>query len=269
MNAESTVTLHNGHQMPVIGLGTWQLTGDQAVQSVSEALELGYRMIDTSGDYNNQQQIGEAINSSKVPREDIYLVTKVEEIDNAFEKTQSNLEELGMEYVDLMLIHRPPAGGVGEKLWESLIYARNENFIKDIGVSNYTIEQIRQLTEITGEAPTVNQIEWSPFGFSRDMYEFCQHNGIIIQAYSPLTRAKRLEEEILKRMADKYGKTPAQLLLRWNLQRQTVPLPKATSREHLKENIEIFEFQINEEDMQTLNECNEEYSSLASSPSYL
>ena len=265
MNKQSTIPLHTGNRMPIFGLGTWQLTNDTA-GTVLYALELGYRLIDTSSDYETQPGIGEAIKNSKIDRKRIYVVTKVEETDDAYERTKANLKELDLEYVDLMLIHRPPPTGAGEDLWEGLIQAKKEGLVRDIGVSNYSTELIDKLIEAGGEVPTVNQIEWSPFGHSRDMMKYCAEKKIIIQAYSPLTRTKRLDDDTLAQVAARYNKGPAQILIRWNVQLGTNPIPKANQKKHLEENISVFDFEISDEDMKTLNDLNEGYSSLGSLP---
>jgi diketogulonate reductase-like aldo/keto reductase len=259
------VLLHTGNQIPILGLGTWQLTHDTP-GTVSRALELGYCMIDTSGDYGTQPGIGEAIRQCETDRQSLYLVTKIEETDDAYRATQKNLAELGLEYADLMLIHRPPARGVGRELWEGLMQAKRDGLAKDIGVSNYSIEQISELAKTTGEMPAVNQIEWSPFGYSESMLNFCRENRILIQAYSPLTRTRRLEDRTLADVARRHRKTPAQLLIRWNLQLGTIPLPKANRVEHLEENLDVFDFEISRQEMATLNGLNEHYSSLGSLP---
>jgi 2,5-diketo-D-gluconate reductase A len=265
MNIASTVTLHSGNGMPVLGLGTWQLVDDTA-GTVERALELGYPMIDTSGDYGTQVGIGEAIRRSGVSRESFYLVTKVEETDNAYQATHNNLRELQLDHADLMLIHRPPDDGVGEVLWEGLLQAKREGLVKDIGVSNYSIDQIRELTETTGEAPVVNQIEWSPFGCDSRMRDYCRDQRIVIQAYSPLTRGQRLDDEVLVKLSRRHGRSPAQLLLRWNLQIGTVPIPKANKLPHLEENLDVFDFELSEGDMAALSSLNEHYSALGSLP---
>lgn len=265
MDKSATVQLHTGNAMPVFGLGTWQLTNDTA-GTVAYALELGYPLIDTSSDYGTQPGIAEGIKKSQLVRESIYIVTKVEETDDAYERTESNLLELQVDYVDLMLIHRPPPDGAGEELWEDLIKAKNEGLIKDIGVSNYSIELIDQLIEASGEVPVVNQIEWSPFGHSDKMKAYCDERNIVVQAYSPLTRTKRLDDQILNQIAAKYKKSPAQILLHWNMQLGTVPLPKANQKQHLEENIAVFDFTIADEDINLLNGLNERYSSLGSLP---
>lgn len=267
MNSSSTVTLHTGRTMPVIGLGTWMLTKDTS-EIIAEALKMGYPMIDTSGDYGTQTGIAEGIKQSGKERPDFYLVTKVEETDDAYMATKKNLAELQLEYADLMLIHRPPKTGVGVDLWQGLIKARDEGLTNDIGVSNYSKEAIEDLVDATGEVPVVNQIEWSPFGWSQTMLEFCKSKGIIIQAYSPITRSERLNHNTLTSLADRYDKSPAQLLLRWNLQKGTVPLPKANQLEHLKENLNVFDFEISTKDMEALDSLNESYSTLGFRPAY-
>jgi 2,5-diketo-D-gluconate reductase A len=255
MDKNSTVKLRSGRPMPVMGLGTWQLNRDTA-GTIEQALAMGYRLIDTSGDYGTQPGVGEGMRRSSLPREHVYLVTKVEENEDAYEASRRNLDELGLDYADLMLIHRPPPRGVGEELWRGLMRARGEGLARDIGVSNYSIEQMKELVQATGETPAVNQIEWTPFGWSPDMLEFCGESHIVIQAYSPLTRAQRLDDERLREVASGYEKTPAQVLIRWNLQRGVVPLPKANQRQHLTEDIEVFDFQIADEDMALLDELN-------------
>jgi 2,5-diketo-D-gluconate reductase A len=264
MNNRSNIRLHTGTQMPVLALGTWELT-DRTAEAVGHALDVGYRMIDTACDYGSQRGIGEAIRRHG-QREDVYLVAKVEETDDAYQATKKYLREIGVDYADLMLIHRPPDEGVGEGLWEGLARARQDGLARDIGVSNYSIEQLQDLARASGEMPVVNQIEWSPLGHSESMLEFCRDNEVVIQAYSPLTRAERLDDARLDEIAARYGRTPAQILIRWNLQLGTVPLPKANHKEHLDENIDVFDFEINDADMAALNGLNEHYSSLGSLP---
>lgn len=265
MDAASTRTLHTGRAMPVLGLGTWNLTHDTA-HTVREALRLGYRMIDTSGDYGSQPGIGEAFRTSEVDREDIFLVAKVEEDEDAFASTRCNLDEMGRGHADLMLVHRPPPDGVGVSLWEGLIRARDEGMTHDIGVSNYTADQIDALVERTGEVPVVNQVEWTPFGWSADFLDYCRGKDILIQAYSPLTRAERLDDPRLGEIAAEVQQTPAQVLLRWHLQLGLVPLPKANQVPHLEENLGAFGFELDDEAMSRLSELNEHYSALGSLP---
>lgn len=268
MTPESTINLHSGINMPVVGFGTWQCT-DNTSGTVTRALKHGYRMIDTSGDYGTQPGVDAGIKQSGIDRKSVYIITKVEENEDARKATRKNLDELGLDYVDLMLIHRPPSSGAGEELWEGLRRARDEGLAKDIGVSNYSIKKIRALIDASGETPAVNQVEWTPFGHSEDMFEFCQDQNIVIQAYSPLTRGERLNDKSLEDIALKHNKTPAQVLLRWNLQMGTVPLPKANKLEHLEQNLDIFDFDLNDDEMATLNGLNEEYSVLGHKLKYM
>jgi diketogulonate reductase-like aldo/keto reductase len=261
LTAESNVPLLSGRGMPVLGLGTWQLK-HQTVESVAQALAAGYRLIDTSGDYHTQRGIGDALRAAGCARESVFIVTKVEEMGDAYEAVRANLAELRLDYADLVLIHRPPERGVGEDLWRALRRAKREGLARDIGVSNYSIEQIEELVYRTGELPVVNQIEWTPFGHSPRMLDFCRDNDIVIQAWSPLTRGMRLNDDKLAAMAARYGRTPAQLLIRWNLQLGVVPLPKANHANHQRDNLHVFDFEITQLDMAKLRTLNEHFSAL-------
>lgn len=268
MNAHSKITLHTGRSMPVLGLGTWELTDDTA-NAVVQALQIGYRMIDTSGDYGTQPAIAEALRRSPIDRDALYVVTKVEQDEDSYRSAQKQVAELGLRRADLILIHRPPDHGVGVDLWQGLIRARSDGITRDIGVSNYSIEQLDRLVKETGETPVVNQIEWTPFGWSPEMLEYCREHRIVIQAYSPLTRGERLDDRRLMELARQHGATPAQLMLRWNLERGVVPLPKANQRQHQIENLGVFDVRIEERRLTEIDQLNEEWSSLGSSLQYL
>ena len=260
LKSNSTLPLPSGNRMPLLGLGTSELR-HHTPESVTQALAAGYQMIDTSADYHTQRGIGDALRHCGLPRDSVYIVTKIEETDDSFEATRVNLAELRLDHADLVLIHRPPDRGVGEVLWQGLRRAKREGLTRDIGVSNYSIEQIEELVYRTGELPAVNQIEWSPFGHSPRMLDFCFDNHIVIQAWAPLTRGRRLNDDKLTSMAARYGRTPAQLLIRWNLQLGVVPLPKANHPQHQQENIEVFDFEIRQMDMVKMRTLNEHYSS--------
>ncbi|HEX5161890.1 MAG TPA: aldo/keto reductase [Steroidobacteraceae bacterium] len=258
---ESTVDLRGGARMPVLGMGSWMLTSHTA-ESVLHAFELGYRMVDTSRDYHTQSGIGRAILRSDVPREALFISMKVEENEDGYEATVKNLKELKLAYADLVLIHRAPKTSVGEKVWRGLMQARDEGLTRSIGVCSYKIAQIQALADQTGEMPAVHQIEWSPFGHSLDMLNFCRANDIVVQAYSPLTRGKRLKDERLAGIAMKHGKTPAQVILRWDLQHGVVPIPKAYREDHQRQNIALFDFELDAGDMAMLDGLNERFSAL-------
>lgn len=268
MDASTTTRLRTGREMPVFGLGTWKLTDDTA-DAVAFALGLGYRMIDTAVDYGSQAGIGQALERTGTPREDVYLVAKVEEDDHGLTATRRYLAEMNQEYADLVLIHRPPREGVGEKLWDQLRRARDQGLVRDIGVSNYSVEEMDRLAEASGEMPVVNQVEWTPFGWSPDVLEACRSREVVIQGYSPLTRGERLDHPVIRRVADEKGATPAQVLLRWCLARGVVPLPKANRREHIRENLGTFEVVLADDDMAALDALDENYSALGAVPEHM
>jgi len=254
--------------MPLLGLGTWQLTSD-AAGTVTGAIAIGYRLIDTSGDYGTQPSVGEAIRGSRVARGEIFFVTKVEEDEDAYESARRNVQEAGLDYADLILVHRPPRRGAGEALWEGLLRARDDGIARDVGVSNYSVAQLEALAAATGELPAVNQIEWTPFGWSPEMLRYCREREIVIQAYSPLTRTRRIDDSRLRAIALAHGKTQAQVVIRWNLQHGVVPLPKANRHEHLVENFDVFDFELTDAEIEELGALNEQYSSLGSSLAYV
>ena len=235
-------------------------------KSVARAIRLGFRMIDTSGDYGTQPAVGEALRTLGARREDLYIVTKIEETDDAYGAARQNLAELQLDFVDLLLIHRPPEHGVGEDLWRGLQRAKLEGLARDIGVSNYSAAQIEELTARTGERPVVNQIEWTPFGHSPSMLTFCLENEIQIQAYSPLTRPRRFDDDELREIATLHHKTPAQVLIRWALQLGVVPLPKANRADHQREDLQVFDFELADSDMRALRGLNRRYSALGELP---
>lgn len=261
LSQESCHFLPSGNRMPLIGLGTWQLT-HHTVETLCRAIEIGFRMVDTAPDYHTQRGIGEAIRASGVERDSMFVVTKVEPEEDAYAAIRKNLAQLRLNYVDLALIQRLPQHGAGEKSWQGLRRAKREGLVHDIGVSSYSIECIEDLVYRTGEMPVVNQVEWSPFGYSPRMLDFCRDNDIIIQSWSPLTRATRLNDDKVSAMAARYGKTPAQLLIRWNLQLGVVPLPKANHVQHQRDNLNVFDFEITPADMAKLGALNEHYSAL-------
>lgn len=258
-----TTRLHTGTEMPVLGFGTWQLTGEAARRGVEHALELGYRLIDTADDYHNQAEIGAALRASPVSREEVFLTSKVEQDEDAHAATEQRLRDLGEDYMDLCLIHRPPRSGAGEELWEGLLEARRDGLAREVGVSNYSPDQVDRLIEASGEIPVVNQIEWTPFGHSIAALDHARDRGAVIQAYSPLTRAERLDDATLAEVGAAHGKSPAQVLLRWNIQLGTPPVPKAASAEHREENAAVYDFELSDAEMERLLSLNERYSALA------
>jgi diketogulonate reductase-like aldo/keto reductase len=259
LTPESGREMPSGNRMPLLGLGTLQLT-HHTTATACHALEAGYRMLDTSPEYHTQRGIGEAIRACGFDRHDIFVITKVEPREDAYAAVHRALGALRLEYVDLVLINSAAGHDTGEMAWHGLRRAKRDGLAHDIGVCSYPIDAIEELVYRTGEMPAVNQVEWSPFGHSPQMLDFCRDNDIVIQAWSPLTRAQRLNNDKLGAMAARYGKTPAQLMLRWNLQLGVVPLPKANQQEHLRDNLNVFDFEISTHDMQRLNGLNVHFS---------
>jgi len=256
---ETCLVLPSGNRMPLLGLGTRELNF-HTVDTVCSALEFGFRMLDTSPEFHTQRGIGDAIRACGFERHDIFVITKVNPNDDTYAAMHQHLAQLRLDHVDLALVHGVPEHDAGELAWHGLRRAKRDGLARDIGVSSFSIDGIEELVYRTGEMPAVNQIEWSPFGHSPRMLDFCRENAIIIQARSPLTRAQRLNDDKVAGMAARYGKTPAQLLIRWNLQLGVVPLPKANHVQHMRDNLHVFDFEILPHDMSRLNGLNEHYS---------
>jgi diketogulonate reductase-like aldo/keto reductase len=242
-----------------MGFGTWQLSPKEAYQSVKDALEIGYRHIDTAKIYGNEKDVGRAIKDSGLKRQDIFVTTKLwnsdQGYDSAFKACDASLERLGMDYVDLYLIHWPGEGRQKRHdSWKALLEIQESGKAKSIGVSNFTIEHLRDLFEEFDQKPAVNQVEFHPFIYDEqaELLKFCQDQKILFQAYSPLARGK-LNDPLLKEIGDSYGNSAGQVMLRWALQHQTVPLPRSSNREHIQQNFEVFDFDLNPDDMHKID----------------
>lgn len=248
-----TVALNNGMAMPILGLGTWKLKGREAEQAVRWALELGYRHIDTASLYGNEQEVGRAIKQSGLPRDQIFVTTKLWPTNflRAEEAFQDSLERLGLEYVDLYLIHWPVVGK--GRAWKVLEKLHEQKLTRAIGVSNYDIAQLGELLQTAAVRPAVNQVEFSPFDYQPALLAHCQTQGIALEAYSPLTQGRRLADPRLLEIAGKYGRTAAQILLRWAVQHQAVVIPKSAHWERIAENAQIFDFALEAPDMARLD----------------
>ncbi|MFW9898633.1 MAG: aldo/keto reductase [Candidatus Thorarchaeota archaeon] len=262
LNIGSTLKLNNGVDIPIIGLGTWVLTGKRAYHAVLMALEAGYRLIDTAAMYDNERKIGEAIEDTDIPREEIFVTTKVWNNDHGYDKTlkafEKSLRKLNLTYVDLYLIHWP-ATSLRNETWKALERIYKDEKVRSIGVSNFTIRHLNELFESSSTVPSVNQVEFSPFLYQKELMEFCQTNNIAVEAYCPLTRARKLDNPQLKSIGQKYEKTSAQVLLRWGIQHNVIQIPKSGSKDHIAENINIFDFRLDEEDMKELDKLNENF----------
>ena len=255
LTAERTVELPSGAAMPLLGLGTWQARGGEAVNAVRLALEAGYRHIDTATVYGNERQVGQAVAGSGVPRAELFVTTKLPQGNAGREREtlDESLAALGLDHVDLWLIHWPPGGRARPDVWERLLELQAEGLARDVGVSNYSLRQIDELTEATGRLPAVNQIEWGPGLFDRGVLDGHRRRGVQLEGYSPL-RATNLRDPRLVRIAEAHGVTPAQVALRWHVEHRIVAIPKSTNERRIAENAAIFDFELTPTEMTALDD---------------
>ncbi|MBD3255505.1 MAG: aldo/keto reductase [Candidatus Lokiarchaeota archaeon] len=255
------VKLNNNVEMPKIGLGTWDLRGKTAEKAVKWAIEADYRLIDTAEMYGNEIRIGKAINSVDIPRDELFITTKVWENNHGYDKTlkafEKSMNKLKVDYIDLYLIHWPRK--LRHETWKALEELLEENKVRAIGVSNFTINHLKELIEQSSTVPSVNQVEFNPFLYQKQLLEFCKSRNIQLEAYSPLTRAHKLNNPKIDKISDKHNKSSAQILLRWGIQHGIVVIPKSGSKNHIQENINIFDFQLDDSDMEILDNMNENY----------
>jgi diketogulonate reductase-like aldo/keto reductase len=240
--------------MPVLGLGVWQMAaGAETERAVTWALEAGYRLIDTASLYRNERSVGAAIAQSGIPREDVFVTTKLMPTHpSAGRELRRSLERLDMAYVDLYLIHWPMPL-LRTRYWRRLQSLREQGLARAVGVSNYNRRHLDALSRKGLPAPAVNQVRFSPFSYPRELLEDCQRRGIVVEAYSPLDRGRRLASPAIVAVAERVGRTPAQVMIRWALQRGTVVIPKSSRRDRIRENAQVFDFELTDEEMRTLD----------------
>ncbi len=260
----SKAQLNDGFAMPRFGLGTFLSEAGQATQdAVSWALAAGYRHIDTARIYGNERDVGWAVRESGIPRSDIFITTKVWNDDQGYDSTlaacEASLKRLRMDYVDLYLIHWPVAGRRSET-WKALVRLKQSGEVRSIGVSNYMIRHLEELLSETDIVPAVNQFELSPFLQRKKLVAYCRERGILVESYSTLGRGQKLTDVRLAAIGRKYGKTPAQVALRWALQSDIAVIPKSVHKERILENAAIFDFDIAPDDMRAMAELDEDYS---------
>ncbi len=234
------VPLPSGAGMPLLGFGTWQITGEEAVRATAAAVSAGYRHLDTAHVYENEGQVGRAIRESGVPREELFITTKIPpgRAGQHRETLARSLELLGTDHVDLWLIHWSIEDEVHADLWRALQQARSDGSARDIGVSNYSVRQLDRLAELTGEMPAVNQIEWSPLLFDREVLAAHRERGVVLEGYSGL-RGGVLENETVVAIADRLGRTPAQVVIRWHLEHGVVVIPKSREPDRIRANADV------------------------------
>lgn len=243
--SSGTVRFADGASIPLVGFGTWQLTGDDAYTGVRTALELGCRHIDTASAYGNEERVGAAVRDSGVRREDVFITTKLPPGNAGREREtiEESLKHLGVDYVDLWLVHWPPNGEARPETWKSFITAHQQGKAKSIGVSNYSLAQIDELIEATGQAPALNQIPWSPFAYSKATADGLRQRGVVLEGYSPLKKSD-LSNSVLREIGAAHGKTPAQVILRWHVEHGFVVIPRSSRAERIRENFDLFAFEL-------------------------
>lgn len=260
MTISKMKTLANGTKIPRLGLGVWQVKeGSEAVDSVDWAIETGYRLIDTAAIYKNEYSIGEGIRRAGIAREELFLTTKLWNADQGYESTlnafDESLNRLGVTYIDLYLIHWPVAGKFKES-WRAMEKIYRSGRAKAIGVSNFHKHHLEELMETAQIMPMVDQIELHPTFTQEPLRKFLNAHEIAVEAWSPLGQGKSLNEPIIKEIAAKYQKTTAQIIIRWHIQRDTIVIPKSVHEERIKENFDVFDFELSIEDMEKINTMN-------------
>nr|WP_097149627.1 aldo/keto reductase [Ureibacillus acetophenoni] len=255
--------LENGVEMPYLGLGVYKMTDrEEAIQAMTEALKVGYRAIDTAALYGNETEVGEAIRSSNIPREELFVTTKVWNTDQGYDQTlkafETSLKKLGLDYIDLYLTHWP----VKEKFvdtYRAIERLYDEKLIRVTGVSNHHQHHLEKIFVKANVKPMVNQIELHPYLSQKPLLNFCSENNIAVTAWGPLGRGKILEDETISDLAGKYNKTAAQIILRWHYQNDVITIPKSVTTSRIQENMNIFDFELSQEDVRAIDDLNKDF----------
>ncbi|WP_045523117.1 aldo/keto reductase [Neobacillus niacini] len=255
-----TTTLHNGVKMPWFGLGVFKVKeGEEVVSSVKAAIKNGYISIDTAAVYKNEEGVGQAIKESGVAREELFITTKVWNADQGYDSTlqafETSLGKLGLDYIDLYLIHWPVKGKYNDT-WKALEKLYRDGRVRAIGVSNFHVHHLEDLLSHAEIKPMVNQIEYHPHLTQKEVHDFCKKEGIQLEAWSPLKQGVLLKDPTINEIAEKHNKSAAQIILRWDLQNEVVTIPKSTNENRIIENADIFDFELTPEEMQRINDLN-------------
>ena len=257
---QDAATLHNGVQMPWFGLGVYKVENSEAIQAVKAALKAGYRSIDTAAYYQNEEGVGIGIKEAGIPREELFITSKVWNSDQGYDSTikafEASLKRLGLDYLDLYLIHWPVKGKYKET-WKALEKVYKEGKVRAIGVSNFHIHHLQDLLQEAKIKPMVNQVEFHPRLTQKELRQYCKEQGIQFEAWSPLMRGQLFDNDVLKEIGKKYNKTPAQVILRWDLQHEVVTIPKSVNEQRIIENASIFDFELTKEEMDRIDALNE------------
>ncbi|GIP46231.1 putative oxidoreductase YtbE [Paenibacillus sp. J45TS6] len=260
-HVQDTTTLYNGVKMPWLGFGVFKVKdGEEVVEVVKTAIQAGYRSIDTAKAYNNETGVAQGIRESGIAREDLFITTKVWNGDQGYESTlaafEASMERLGLEYLDLYLIHWPVKGKYKDT-WRALEKLHKEGRIRAIGVSNFQIHHLEDLMTDSTIKPAVNQVELHPLLTQTELREYCSKHQIQIEAWSPLGQGNLLEHPLLQDIAAKYSKSPAQVILRWDLQNGIVTIPKSVTPQRIRDNADLFDFELTTEEIERINQLNE------------
>lgn len=256
------VTLASGYKMPKLGLGTWLLKRKECKKVVKKALRIGYRHIDTAYVYGNEKAIGEAIHEKRIERGELFITSKVwrEDLmhDDLIDQFYESLDDLNLEYIDLYLIHWPNRKIPMRNTFKALKELVEKGKIKSIGVSNFTINHLKDAMEVSEVPISVNQVEFHPYLNQNELLKFCKENGIIVTAYSPLAHGKIINDEILDSIGKKHGKSEVQVALKWLLQKNMAVIPKASSEKYLKQNFNLFDFKLNKKEVDKVDSLNKD-----------
>ncbi len=263
MTDQLYMKMNDDYKIPVVGLGTWKSEpGEATYKAVLDSINAGYRHIDTARAYDNEADVGRAVQDANINRKELFITTKLwnrhQGYDEAIEACEKSLARLGCDYIDLYLIHWPLKGKRNDS-WRALIELQKKGLCRSIGVSNFTIDNLKELEDKFEVIPAANQVEFHPYHYQKELLEYCNSKNIIIEAYSPLVHAKRMDEERLVAISKEMGKTPAQILIRWAMQRGMVVLPKSINESRIIENFAVFDFQISDSLMKRLDNLDERY----------
>jgi diketogulonate reductase-like aldo/keto reductase len=262
MSVVTNLPLNDGHEIPQIGFGVFQVPPEQTVDAVVHALDTGYRSIDTAAMYGNESEVAQAIGRSGLDRSDVFVTTKVWNSDQGRERAgrsfEHSLSRLRSDYVDLLLIHWPaPSLGLYVETWEAFIEFQREGRARSIGVSNFTVEHLQRIIDVTSVVPAVNQIELHPQLQQAELRRFHSEHGIVTEAWSPLARGRVLRERAIEEIANGHGRTPAQVVLRWHVQLGNVVIPRSVNPSRIEENFALFDFSLTGEEMETISALDE------------